>query len=62
MYQKYKKKMSVNCNDNHRFSKSLAAVNNENVVAYQNFLFSRSYLFMVIFSPDIDLKDVKFTT
>ena len=55
----YKKKLSVNCNDNHRFSKSLAAVNNENVVAYQNFLLSRSYLFMVIFSPDINLKDGK---
>ena len=54
-----KNKLSVSGIDQRTFSKSLAVINTENVSAYKDFLVSRSYLFMAIFSPEIDLKENK---
>ena len=52
-----KDKLSSNSTLCRSFSKSLAADSTENVIAYRDFLISRSYLFMAVFSPEIEMKD-----
>ena len=52
-----KDKLSSNSTLCRSFSKSLASVSMENVIAYKDFLISRSYLFMAVFSPEIEMKD-----
>ena len=52
-----KAKLGLLSNDGRNFSKATAVMHNENVLAYKEFLITKSYLFFVMFNPEIEIED-----